>query len=76
MKRRGCLGSLLVLTILAGCATPVVMLKNEQTGQLARCGGGTVGSVAGGAIGYSIEKNSDARCVRDYESQGFRRTGP
>jgi hypothetical protein len=50
------------------------MLKNDQTGQIARCGGGTAGSVAGGLIGYSIEKDSDAKCIRDYEAQGFRRS--
>jgi len=49
------------------------MLKNDKTGQIARCGGGTTGSVAGGAIGYSIEKDSDEKCARDYEAQGFRR---
>jgi uncharacterized membrane protein YeaQ/YmgE (transglycosylase-associated protein family) len=72
MKRQLCLA--LVLASLVGCATPVVMLKNDQTGQIARCGGGTAGSVAGGMIGYSIEKNSDEKCVRDYEAQGFRRS--
>jgi uncharacterized membrane protein YeaQ/YmgE (transglycosylase-associated protein family) len=72
MTRKLCLA--LVLASLAGCATPVVMLKNEQTGQIARCGGGTAGSVAGGLIGYSIEKDGDAKCVRDYEAQGFRRS--
>lgn len=63
----------LALYGLAGCATPVVMLKNDKTGQIARCGGGTAGSMAGGLIGHSIEKDSDARCIRDYEAQGFRR---
>ena len=61
------------LVCLASCATPVVMLKNPQTGQVARCGGGTGGSVTGGLIGYSVEKDSDQNCVRDYEAQGFRR---
>jgi uncharacterized membrane protein YeaQ/YmgE (transglycosylase-associated protein family) len=72
MKHKLCLA--LVLASLAGCATPVVMLKNDQTGQVARCGGGTAGSVAGGLIGYSIEKDSDANCVRDFEAKGFRRS--
>ena len=70
MKRK--LGLAILLASLAGCATPVVMLKNDQTGQLARCGGGMAGSVAGGLIGYSIEKNNDEKCVRDYEAHGFR----
>ena len=72
MKHKLCLP--LVLASLAGCTTPVVMLKNDQTGQVARCGGGTAGSVAGGLIGYSIEKDSDANCVRDFEAKGFRRS--
>ena len=72
MRRKLCLA--LVLASLTGCATPVVMLKNDQTGQIARCGGGTAGSVAGGVMGYSIEKDSDAQCVRDYEAKGFRRS--
>ncbi len=61
------------LAMLAGCATPTVMLKNEKTGQIARCGGGTTGSMAGGLIGYNIEKSNDEQCVRDYEAQGFKR---
>lgn len=65
--------SLLCLA-LAGCATPAVMLKNDQTGQIARCGGGSAGSLAGGLMGYTIEKNSDAACIGDYEARGFRRS--
>lgn len=65
--------ALLVAAALCGCATPVVMLKNEATGQVARCGGGTTGFMAGGLIGKSIEEKSDARCVADYEARGFRR---
>lgn len=64
---------LIAAFLIAGCATPVVMLKNESNGQIARCGGGTGGSTAGGLIGYNIEKNSDEKCVRDFEAQGFRR---
>lgn len=68
-------GSALVLALaLVGCATPVTMLRNDKTGQIARCGGGTTGFVAGGMIGKSIEQSSDARCVADYEAQGFRRS--
>lgn len=65
--------TVLLALALAGCATPVVMLKNEATGQVARCGGGTTGFMAGGLIGKSIEESSDARCVADYEARGFRR---
>lgn len=66
--------SMLVALGLAGCATPAVMLKNETNGQIARCGGGSTGSMAGGVIGYNIEKANDEKCVRDFEAQGFKRT--
>jgi hypothetical protein len=62
----------LMLTV-TGCTTPVTMLKNDATGQIARCGGDTSSSIAGGLIGYSIQKGSDEDCVRDYQSQGFKR---
>lgn len=61
--------------ILAGCATPVVMLKHEATGQIARCGGGTAGSIAGGYVGYSFEESADRACVQDFEARGFTRLG-
>jgi hypothetical protein len=56
-----------------GCATPAVMLKNEATGQIVRCGGDATGSMVGGMIGYNIQKDNDGSCVRAYESQGFKR---
>jgi hypothetical protein len=62
---------LLVAIFLSGCATPVFMLKNERTGQIARCGGEASGSMAGGLIGYNIQKKTDKSCVTDYESRGF-----
>lgn len=67
------LAAVALLALLSGCATPVIMLKNETTGQVARCGGGTTGFMAGGMIGQSIEKDSDERCARDFEAQGFKR---
>ena len=62
--------ALLSLAVSA-CATPVTMLKHPGTGQIARCGGGTGGSTAGGLIGYSIEKSADERCVQDFVARGF-----
>jgi Short C-terminal domain len=63
-----------VLTmVLASCTTPAVFLKNETDGQIARCGGGTTGSMAGGLIGYNIEKSNDEECVRDFEAKGYKR---
>lgn len=62
-----------VLVGIAGCSTPVTMLKNDVTGQVAHCGGDSSGSMMGGVIGYSIQKNDAEKCVLDYESQGFKR---
>ncbi len=59
--------------VLVGCATPAITLKNDGTGQVARCGGDATGSMVGGLIGYNIQKDNDASCVRSYESQGFKR---
>lgn len=64
---------ILLCLILAGCATPVVMLQNKATGQVVRCGGGKTGSMALGLVGYNIEKDNDEQCARDYEARGFKR---
>ena len=63
-------GVALVLAMLTACATPVILLRNETTGEMARCGGNTIGTMEG----RSTEQASDAACVRDYEAKGFRRT--
>ncbi|HZL59770.1 MAG TPA: hypothetical protein VFC38_08710 [Stellaceae bacterium] len=63
--------SVLVALGLAGCATPITILKNPTTGETVRCGGGTAGSAAGGMLGYSIEQSHDAECVRNYRANGF-----
>lgn len=60
--------------LLAGCATPKVTLKNESTGQVATCGGGRVGSLSAGVVGYHAEKGKDAGCVMYYEANGYKRT--
>lgn len=62
---------LLSLLVLTSCATPVTMLENPKTGQIARCGGGMSGSVAGGIVGYHIQRNNDDKCVYEYIKQGF-----
>lgn len=72
MKLRLGIGQCLTL-MATGCTTPATMLKNDATGQVMRCGGDTTASIAGGLIGYTIQKNSDDKCVQDYEAQGFRR---
>jgi uncharacterized protein YcfJ len=58
---------------LAGCATPIITLKNPSTGQVVQCGGSASGSLAGGVIGHNIQKNSDQSCARSYEARGFKR---
>ena len=60
--------------LFAACTTPVTTLRNPQTGQVVTCGGNTASSVAGGAIGYSIQRGADDRCVENYVAQGFVRT--
>ena len=67
-------GLVLCGALLTGCATPVTTLKHPTTGAVAQCGGGRVGSAAGGLIGYNIQKGSDERCVADHEARGFKRT--
>jgi hypothetical protein len=61
----------LIAIILTGCATtPVVMLKNDVTGEVVQCGGKNESK---GYIEYSIQKEYDDSCVHFYESQGFKR---
>lgn len=67
------IATLLLVAGIAGCTTPAVTLKNDSTGQIARCGGDASGSMGGGVIGYNIQKSNDEKCVRDYEAQGFKR---
>lgn len=55
---------------LAACATPVILLKNETTGEIVTCGGNTIGSMEG----RSTEQASDEACVREWQAKGFRRT--
>jgi hypothetical protein len=61
-----------LLPLLSGCTTPASTLRNSATGQVVSCGGNTVSSVAGGYIGYSIQKSADERCVARYLEQGFK----
>ena len=61
----------LVASGLSGCATPITYLKNQSTGEIVHCGGGTTGSVVLGRLGYELQKNDDDRCVADYKAKGF-----
>lgn len=71
-----CLKKTLLITLsvfaLAACSTPTTMLKHKKTGQVVQCGGSSGASWAGGAIGYEIQKDKDADCVKNYEKQGFK----
>jgi len=60
-----------VMALLAACSTPVTLLVNPKTGQVARCGGNMEGSLGGGLIGYNIQKDNDAECVKQYQALGF-----
>lgn len=62
----------IVSVTLVACATPVTTLENPKTKQIVTCGGGTAGSWTGGMVGYSIQQNNDADCVKNYESLGFK----
>jgi hypothetical protein len=63
----------ITLFALAGCTTPTTILKNDATGQVARCGGDTGSSMMGGVIGYNIQVSQDEKCVKDYMLQGFKK---
>ncbi len=63
--------ALLAALLAAGCTTPATTLRNPATGQVLTCGGNTASSVAGGAIGYSIQRSADDRCVENATRQGF-----
>lgn len=60
-----------ITAALAACSTPRTVLENPTTGQIAQCGGGSNGSIAGGVIGYEIEKSNDKECVTTYQNLGF-----
>lgn len=50
----------------------MTILKNEKTGQVARCGGGMGGSMMFGALGYALESANDTDCVNQFIGQGFK----
>lgn len=67
--------SIFVLVLIAfglsACATPITYLKNKGSGEIVHCGGGTTGSWVAGMVGYSLEKQNDDTCVKDYEAKGY-----
>lgn len=60
-----------ILLLLAACATPQTILQNKK-GDTVTCGGSSTGSVAGGMIGYGIQKDNDKECVAQYKKQGYK----
>lgn len=58
---------ILCVVLLQGCTTPTTVLKNEHTGQVARCGG----NVAYAGVLYPFMVIADNKCVEDYILQGF-----
>ena len=57
--------------LLGACTTPNTMYKNPKTGQIEACGGNVSSSLAGGAIGYHIQKANDDKCREALEKNGF-----
>lgn len=62
---------LVSVVLMTGCTTPMTTLENPKTGQIVTCGGNVSSSMAGGAIGYHIQKSNDEKCVETYSDQGF-----
>lgn len=62
---------ILAALFLSSCATPVFILKNPATGQVATCGGGVMGSLLGGMAGYTIEESVDGHCAARYMAAGY-----
>jgi len=56
---------------LGGCATPLTVMTNPETGQAVRCGGTATGAMMGGIIGYHIQESNDRNCVNAYLELGF-----
>lgn len=63
--------AIILCILLCACTTPQTMLESKK-GQIVSCGGNVSSSLAGGAIGYHIQKGNDEDCVKVYEAQGFK----
>jgi len=67
---RSAAATLLALAMTA-CATPLTILTNPETGQVAQCGGTATGAMMGGIIGYHVQESNDRNCVNAYLRLGF-----
>lgn len=65
--------SLAFLAAISACSTPRTTLVNPETGQVVTCGGSATGSMAGGVIGYNIDRANADDCVAEYRALGFER---
>ncbi len=63
-----------LILLLAGCSTPITTMQKGDT--TVTCGGGTMGSILGGKLGYHIQKGNDKDCVDSYTSQGYKVIAP
>lgn len=65
---------LLISLLLSGCSTPLTTMQNGNS--VVSCGGGTVGSLIGGLIGYHIQERNDHDCVVKYANDGYKVVTP
>ena len=63
--------AIIACLLVSGCTTPSYVYKHPKTGQVERCGGDVTASLAGGAIGYHIQRSNDEKCRLLLEIQGF-----
>lgn len=61
----------LSLLLLTACQTPQTVLVDKH-GHYEACGGSSVGSLTGGAIGYHIQKGLDEDCVNEKLAKGWK----
>lgn len=52
--------------LVSGCADSTTYLKNQQTGEIVRCGGMHAVTLAESAI-----QRREAQCIQDYKERGF-----
>lgn len=66
MFKKAILCTALAISVSA-CSTPAMLVKNPETGDVNRCGGGITTSL----IDYYMTKNKDAECVEQFKDQGY-----
>lgn len=66
--------ALVLVLLLSACSTPLTTMQKGNS--VVICGGGTMGSVTGGLIGYSIQEGHDHDCVMDHADRGYKIVTP